>query len=236
MCLIYALSRKWEIGITDVVTAFLQAELDPKIIRYIRLPSHLPPEAKKTCPEFVPGGVYRLKGNMYGLDFAPRVYTQWFKRVVESQGWSQIDESIFVKFEKSVIEALLVMYVDDLLLCSRAAQQHINALKKFVSMDDGNILTVGKKIKYLGMDIELVSANQLHLHMNKYLLSLHPNVVSKTALADKHIRHKFHLDTHSAQPHTIKEFQQKMGQLMWVSNCRPDLAYCLGELQTLWIV
>eukprot|EP00919_Chromeraceae_sp_WS-2016_P042919 GHVR01102677.1.p1 GENE.GHVR01102677.1~~GHVR01102677.1.p1 ORF type:complete len:499 (+),score=74.58 GHVR01102677.1:991-2487(+) len=95
LCLLYALEYNWDIMITDVVTAFLQAGKQSDIIRYIKLPSLIPSEVTNKMPMFKPGFIYKLSGNMYGLDFAPRTYTNWFKSVVNKLGWYEIDESIF---------------------------------------------------------------------------------------------------------------------------------------------
>eukprot|EP00919_Chromeraceae_sp_WS-2016_P019203 GHVR01045727.1.p1 GENE.GHVR01045727.1~~GHVR01045727.1.p1 ORF type:complete len:615 (-),score=58.73 GHVR01045727.1:1173-3017(-) len=230
MVLIYTLSRNWDTTITDVVTAFLQAGLDNDIKRHIRLPSHLPPDIKKYCPSYSAGAVYKLTGNIYGLDFAPRVYTRWFKGVVGKLGWIEIAESIFSKTADGIIEAVLIMYVDDLLIFSNDNHKHIHTLQKYVAMEDGEDLSDGFKHSYLGMEIQKLNQHTINMNMNKYLSTIHTNNTSKKTLCEKNIRNKFHIPAKITDNIAVKEYQQLLGQMMWISKCRPDLAYSLGEL------
>ena len=65
-----------------------------------------------------PNKVCKLKKSLYGLKQSPRAWFERFGKVVISHGYhqSQADHTMFFKFSKEGKSAILIVYVDDIIL------------------------------------------------------------------------------------------------------------------------
>ncbi|KAL5743969.1 hypothetical protein ACOSP7_026835 [Xanthoceras sorbifolium] len=99
------------------------------------------------------GKVYRLKRSLYGLKQSPRARFERFSKVLKHHGYTQgqADHTMFIKHSSVGKVAVLIVYVDDIVLTGDYEEEipriEIVLAKEFEIKDLGNL-------KYfLGMEI-----------------------------------------------------------------------------------
>jgi len=115
---------------------------------YIRLPDYLP-----STSTYQPGGVYRILKAVYGLNDSPKIFEQFLLRRLTDQGFVSLTNGMF-KFKQS----MLVIYVDDLLIIGPEARQALSTIQSTVALSDIIELSIGKSVKYLGVNMSRTSA------------------------------------------------------------------------------
>ena len=111
----------------DVKNVFLNVELEEEVFM------DLPPGfesmfgARKVC---------KLKKSLYGLKQSPRAWFDRFTKAVKRCGYrqSQADHTLFYKHSTTGKIAILIVYVDDIILTSNDAGE-LKALKKFLARE-----------------------------------------------------------------------------------------------------
>ncbi|KAK8938897.1 hypothetical protein KSP39_PZI010824 [Platanthera zijinensis] len=129
----------------DVKTAFLHGNLEEEI--YILQPEGFvqPGDEKKVC---------KLRRSLYGLKQAPRMWNKRFDTFMVSQGFSrsQYDSCAYYKFLANDDVLILMLYVDDMLIVCKSAQE-IQSLKQKLQAEF-EMKDLGQAQKILGMEIK----------------------------------------------------------------------------------
>ncbi|KAK8934281.1 hypothetical protein KSP39_PZI015017 [Platanthera zijinensis] len=128
----------------DVKTAFLHGILDEMI--YILQPEGFvkPDNEKNVC---------KLRASLYGLKQSPRMWNRRFDVFMASLGFtrSQYDTCVYFRFLANEDILILMLYVGDMLIASKSAQE-ISLLKEKLR-SEFEMSDLGHAQKILGMEI-----------------------------------------------------------------------------------
>ncbi|OLP75136.1 Retrovirus-related Pol polyprotein from transposon TNT 1-94 [Symbiodinium microadriaticum] len=243
----------WDLGLIDIVAAFLQTPLHavkgaPRV--YGR-----PPRLLVKAGICRPGELWLLTHAVYGLQESPRLWGAYRdqllaelrveiegKEVVLVQGcvessWWRVQEKA-----SSTLIGILVVYVDDILLCGatgtvRALAQAIQRLWKTSPLQ----FVEEKEIRFLGIEIARVQGGY-SLSQKSYieeLLRIHQTSERRRDLVPLSKEAASFIATEDEAPQKeseIKQAQQIAGELLWISQrTRPDISFAcslVGSLAT----
>jgi hypothetical protein len=164
LAIVFALYKQLKQAMSDVKTAFLQAEATDPLM--LRAPKHLPPDV-----DLKPGGFYRQMKAVYGTIDAPRLFTQQFKKEIATLGFTEVAESFLVKRSKPLGEAegFLGMYVDDLHTATDDTLGDLKKIDKIFQLDDPEPLRPGSTLMYVGQDVSLSKdSRQCYVGQRRY--------------------------------------------------------------------
>eukprot|EP00963_Diacronema_lutheri_P009628 scaffold869_cov399-Pavlova_lutheri.AAC.1 len=218
LLLSFAATRDWEIQNIDIKTAFLNGDLDEEIFMDI------PPGFEQ------PGKVWKLKKTLYGLKQAPRAWHLKLIEKLERMGFvcSNADPGLY-----NAENTLLMLYVDDLLLCCDGVQNL--AMLKNMLLEEFEGRDLGATDHFLGIKIQRDRPKgMVFISQESYI---------------ENILQRFHMDkcqavstplepgvkfTTANQNTTIDfPYQELVGCLMYLAVCtRPDIAFvtnCLAR-------
>lgn len=204
----------------DVETAFLNGEVESEV--YVYQPEGYEGDPNKVC---------RLRKALYGLRESPIAWYRTFNDYVKTLGFvvSNYDSCLYVnKNAKDYI--YLLVFVDDLLICSRNLEA-INNIKlklteRFVMKDLGEIKS------YIGIDINYYkNKNLMFLNQTKYIESLAEKYNLKEAkLYDTPMEAGLKLNQSERTDESIK-YRNLIGELLYIgSGTRPDISYSVNYL------
>ncbi|CAM8990642.1 unnamed protein product [Rhodiola kirilowii] len=212
-----AVSKNWPLFQLDVDNAFLHGHLHEEV--------YMTPPPGFFQNEKAAGKVFKLLKSLYGLKQAPR---QWFSRFSDSLisfGFTQSlnDYSLFTYNKDGVFLALLV-YVDDVILTGTSTKL-IQQVKAYIH-DLFKIKDLGQLRYFLGFEVAR-SSDGLFLNQRKYALELISEaglLACKPSSTPMDCKHKLGLSTAPdlADP---GPYRRLVGQLIYLTNTRPDLAY-----------
>ena len=242
-CLTLAVARNWIIKFTDVSTAFLHANVIGNKYVY-------PPESENL------GGtnkVWKLKKALYGLKSAPKAWTKHLADLLITLGWTRsvLDECVFFKKKPITgkdkvttatnfpISGIIVTYVDDLIVSGEKAvvDKFYHVFTKSVTCSPPESLEVGAKpITFLGFEYERTK-DRIIINPQKYVEKvLEAFSVEKTKTrVTPGVQGPFHIDPHNRESPRLdakkhKLYRRLVGQCLWLSNVRRDIAYAVKEL------
>ena len=244
---------KWDLGMIDIVAAFLQTPLcavkgAPRVYGK-------PPKLLVKAGICKPGELWLLTHAVYGLQESPRLWGAYRdqlladlcleidgKEVVLSQGgvessWWRVQERTTSK-----LVGILVVYVDDILLCGatntvRLLAQAIQRLWKTSPLQ----FVEEKEIRFLGIEVARVPGGY-SLSQKSYineLLRLHKMPDRRRDLVPIAKESATFIAEDNEGPQSEEEIrlaQQVAGELLWISQrTRPDIAFAcslIGSLAT----
>jgi len=160
MLLVLAAIHDWEIDQIDVVTAFLNPEVDGDV--YMAMPDGV--EAPAGGP-----WVCKLRKSLYGLKQAPRLWNEHIDNFLRSLGLlrSEYDPNVYIS-AAGLIPLILLLYVDDILLFSESAER-VSQLKKLLHTKY-KMTDLGPICQFLGLEIECDRENWiLYVHQSRYI-------------------------------------------------------------------
>ncbi|RVW26375.1 Retrovirus-related Pol polyprotein from transposon TNT 1-94 [Vitis vinifera] len=139
-----AANLDWSLHQLDVKNAFLNGDLEEEV--YMDIPAGL-----ETTSNF--NKVYRLRKSLYGLKQSPRAWFERFTKVVKGYGsvQCQSDHTLFVKHFPEGKLAIIIVYVDDIILTGDH-EEKIDLLKKLLTKEF-EIKDLGNLKYFLGMEI-----------------------------------------------------------------------------------
>ncbi|CAE7367174.1 unnamed protein product [Symbiodinium sp. CCMP2592] len=249
-----ALARffNWNLGAIDIVAAFLQTPL--RAVKGAPLVYGVPPKILVKAGLVRPGELWKLTHAVYGLQESPKLWGAYRddllaqiqlvfdgKRVTLMQGrvepswWSVLQDG-------SVLIGILVVYVDDLLLCGRTEliKELAAAIKAVWKTSPLQLATEGE-IRFLGIEISFTSQG-FALTQRAYieeLLRIHEMTSRRRDLvpvAKEAASFVVTDDEGPANEGEVRAAQQIAGELLWISQrTRPDIAYVcslIGSLAT----
>jgi hypothetical protein len=217
-----AVNFNWTLHQYDVKNAFLNGELHEEV--YMTLPPGFEDKLGR-------GKVCRLKKSLYGLKQSPRAWFERFGSVVKRHGFtqSQADHTMFFKHSREGKIAILIVYVDDIIMTGDDIGE-ISDLKRRLEAEF-DIKDLGKLKYFLGMEFAR-SKEGIFLNQRKYILDLltetgmtgckaaetpmDPNVKLKSAAEDEIIDRE--------------RYQRLAGRLIYLSHTRPDIAFAVSVI------
>ena len=230
LMLALAASMDWEIKQYDIVTAFLNGELDEEI--YMAAPegfSHMLP----------PGKCYRVKRSLYGLVQAPRQFNEKAVRTLAALGLQQLksDPCLFTSFDNSIFIAVII-YVDDLLMFSNSAIHMEDVEKHLEGVFD--IKKLGDPKVYLGLEIRRDrSKREIKISQTRYITEMIDRYGLSTETTGRQITTPMTSDDLTNLVVTESDRQEMknipylslIGSLLYASNgSRPDISYAVSLL------
>ena len=211
-----AAKRDWEVENIDIKTAFLNGDLDEEI--YMDMP-----------PGFeLSGKVWKLKKTLYGLKQAPRAWHIKLTDVLEKLGFrcSTADPGLYVGEDM-----LLMVYVDDLLLCGNGRTKVEEVKQSLLTTFEGRDL--GPTDHFLGIKMERNRSGKTVLLSQETYVN---NVLERFRMADCHsVSTPLELGTKWTSDAAVTEsnfpYQELVGCLMYLAvSTRPDIAYVTNRL------
>ena len=173
--------------------------------------------------------VCKLKKSLYGLKQSPRAWFDRFAKTVISNGYHQCqaDHTLFVKANSGGKIAILIVYVDDIILTGDDLEEIIN-LKKMLATEF-EIKDLETLRYFLGMEVAR-SKEGIVISQRKYILDL----FSETGLlgckpADTSIDpNKKSNRSEESSPADKGRYQRLVGRLIYLSHTRTDIAYSVS--------
>ncbi|OLP77777.1 Copia protein [Symbiodinium microadriaticum] len=243
--------QSWEVGIIDVIAAFLKTPIgrkatDPKIVV-------APPKLLEKLGITVPLELWGLVRALYGLRQSPALWSDYRDdmiaqlrlpdglRLLQGQTvrcwWSVIDKN-------GTTVGVLIVYVDDFMLCgSRPVVELLSkAIREMWETSELSILSSSNPIRFLGMELAMVPQEENAIYVSQYgyiqeLLRHHD--LPETRLDKVPVSKE--LSSFSVEPtdvaaddYMVHQTQQVTGEILWVSQrSRPDLSYTSALMSTL---
>ena len=242
----------WDLGMIDVVAAFLQTPM--KELEGAPLVYGVPPKLLIKAGFCKPGELWRLTHAVYGLQESPKLWGSYRdlrlaqiqlvyegKRVTLKQGtvepswWSILQDG-------SLLIGIVVVYVDDLLICGRTSiiKELAKAIRAIWRTSDLQLISDGS-VRFLGIEVSRCKQG-FALSQRSYieeLVRVHnlPSVRKDIIPISKDLAlfavEEGEGDYTEAE---LRTAQQWAGELLWVSQrTRPDVAFTaslVGSLAT----
>ncbi|EXB74504.1 Copia protein [Morus notabilis] len=155
-------TRKKDCGLQlDVKNAFLNGDLEEEV--YMASPPGF--------EEKFDSKVCKLKKSLYGLKQSPRVWFEKFTHSVKNQGYVQVqsDHTMFMKHSKDGKVAVLIVYVDDIILTGNDVAEMEQLKRRLAS--EFEIKDLGTLKYFLGMEVAR-SRKGIVVSQRKYVLDL----------------------------------------------------------------
>jgi hypothetical protein len=156
-----AANRGWPLQQLDVKNAFLNGNLEEEV--YMDAPPGFGKNfGIKVC---------KLKKSLYGLKQSPRAWFEKFTQFIKSQGYTQEqgDHTMFIRHSHDGKIAILIVYVDDIILTKDDVLE-MNRLKTSLS-STFEIKDLGSLRYFLGMEVAR-SKKGIVISQHKYVLDL----------------------------------------------------------------
>lgn len=225
----------WSTIHMDVSNAFLHGDLFEDI--YMTLPQGYThkgcriqlgsvPTKSGTSPTLV----CKLRKSLYGLKQAPRPWFSKLSTTLLNLGFTQLktDYSLFIRNNDNVTLTVLV-YVDDLLICGNTMSD-IENLKQMLSATF-HMKDLGPIRYFLGLEVDRSPAG-FFLSQRKYVLDIlseHNMSQAKPVHLPMDPNMKLSTDKGDTLP-SPAPYQRLMGQLIYLTITRPDIAYSVHIL------
>ncbi|RVW87752.1 Retrovirus-related Pol polyprotein from transposon RE1 [Vitis vinifera] len=216
-----AVNSNWPLHQLDVKNAFLNGDLEEEVFM------SPPPGFEES---FGVGKVCKLKKSLYGLKQSPRAWFERFGKVIKHYGYtqSQANHMIFYKHSNEGKVAILIVYVDDIVL----TRDDCNELEKLKGKlaEEFEIKDLGALKYFLGMEFAS-SKEGIFVNQRKYVLDL----LDETGmLGCKPAETPMELNV-KLQPIKAKNvkdrdhYQRLVGRLIYLSHTRPDIAFSVSK-------
>jgi hypothetical protein len=218
----------WQIDHLDVVTAFLNPEVDSDV--YMALPEGIDWLDPKL---YAAARHVKLRKALYGLKQAPKIWHEAINRFLLSLGFkpTQADPNIYINGD-----VLILLYVDDILLCypdeaMDAAQRVKQALMKQYKM---KVLDAAQQ--FLGLEISRRSDGTISLGQQAYvntILKRFDMLDARAAytLLDPNVKLDRADEREEENAADAAKYQAIVGSLMYAAlGTRPDIAYAVAAL------
>ena len=215
-----AVNSNWPLHQLDVKNAFLNGDLEEEVFM------SLPPGFEERLGV---DKVCRLRKSLYGLKQSPRAWFERFGRAVRRHGYcqSQADHTMFYKHSKEGKIAILIVYVDDIILTGDDSAE-LKKLKERL-VDEFEIKDLGALKYFLGMEFAK-SKEGIFVNQRKYVLDL----LGETGMlgckpAETPMEPNTKLQPAQTKSVVNKEqYQRLVGRLIYLSHTRPDIAFSVS--------
>ncbi|RVX19263.1 Retrovirus-related Pol polyprotein from transposon RE1 [Vitis vinifera] len=203
----------------DVKNAFLNGNLEEEV--YMDPPPGF--------DEHFGSKVCKLKKSLYGLKQSPRAWFERLTQFVKNQGYfqAQSDHTMFIKHSNDGKIAILIVYVDDIILTGDHVTE-MDRLKKSLALEF-EIKDLGSLRYFLGMEVAR-SKRGIVVSQRKYILDLLKETgMSGCRPADTPIDPNQKLgDTNDGNLVNTTRYQKLVGKLIYLCHTRPDIAFAVS--------
>ena len=180
----------------------------------------------------IPGSslVCKLQKSLYGLKQASRQWNAKLTSVLLDFGFAQskADYSLFTKTTSTGFTSILV-YVDDLIIAGDDLHE-IESIKKLFD-DRFRIKDLGKLKFFLGVEMAHSKQGISH-YQRKYTLDLLEDC-GMLGCKPSSTPMDYTIKLSKSSKGTvvdISKYQRLVGQLLYLTNARPDISYAIGKL------
>ena len=224
LLLTLAIAFDWFVIAGDVSTAFLHALLTDEVFV-------IPPV------EYYPNGgvLWKLRKAMYGLKQSPKMWQQHFVSVASSLGFKRLKSDSNLYFHEAR-KVYMLCYVDDLLLFGpKGSCEYLFAeLQKQLCLRQEGVLESGKSINFLGRCItrrdDSMEMSMPTSYIDKMLEQLDMTNCKPAATPCVDSLRKLIESEELLSKDERKLYRRIVGQLLWLSNIRPDIQFATKEL------
>jgi hypothetical protein len=221
----------WKINHLDVVTAFLDPDVDHDTL-FMELPEGWPKQGPNGGPEEV--RVVRLQKALCGLKQAPHLWYQHINAFLLSLGFiqSEADPNLYIR---NLGEMLLLLYVDDMLLAyTPTAAKEGEEIKQALAATY-KITNLGTARQILGIEIHYDTDGSISLGQRVFIDSIlkgfHMDAAHSAATS---LDNKVKLDLAEEEEDgeiDPKSYQVIVGSLMYIALAtRPDISFAVAAL------
>lgn len=236
---IFALSQGWTAALTDIATAYLQAPLKSATPIYIKFPSKMVKN-----PYYTPGGVYRLNKALYGLSDSSKTFILFLRDYLNSHGWVTLRLGVYLLKQKTLPVAIMLSYVDDIIVWSQDPISVLNKIRKDIQMDEPTLLSTAGVL--IGEDLQMDVGTPPSSTVKQPVLSISKDTYISTLSQDYSAATTHTVKSSDLQPprlheerltniRDVREYQRLVGIVGWLAASTPAvaLAYsCLGAVST----
>ncbi|RVW90854.1 Retrovirus-related Pol polyprotein from transposon RE1 [Vitis vinifera] len=217
-----AVNQDWCLQQLDIKNAFLNGDLEEEVYMEI------PPDFEESMAK---NQVCKLQKSLYGLKQSPRAWFDRFTKAVLKLGYKQgqADHTLFVKKSHAGKLAILIVYVDDIILSGNDMGELQN-LKKYLS-EEFEVKDLGNLKYFLGMEVAR-SRKGIVVSQRKYILDL---LKETGMLGCKPIdtpmdsQKKLGIEKEST-PVDRGRYQRLVGRLIYLSHTRPDIGFAVSAV------
>ena len=175
--------------------------------------------------------VCKLQKSLYDLKQSPRAWFNRFTKAVLKLGYKQgqADHTLFVKKSHAGKMAILIVYVDDIILSGNDMEE-LQKLKKYLS-EEFEVKDLGNLKYFLGMEVAR-SRKGIVVSQRKYILDL---LKETGMLGCKPIdtpmdsQKKLGIEKEST-PVDRGRYQRLVGRLIYLSHTRPDIGFAVSAV------
>ena len=216
----YCCKNSLKIEQMDVETAFLNGKVKTEV--YVHQPKGYEDGTNR---------VYKLSKALYGLRESPRDWYECFDECITKVGFkrSNADLCLYKKGNEND-EIYVLIYVDDLLICSKSKGK-ILSIKKLL-MDRFKMKELGEIKEYLGVNIDYnYRKKELTLSQMKYIELLADKYkIQNSKLYSTPMETNLKLEKAGSCESNIK-YRNLIGALLYIgSSTRPDISYSVNYL------
>ncbi|RVW83276.1 Retrovirus-related Pol polyprotein from transposon TNT 1-94 [Vitis vinifera] len=217
-----AVNQDWCLQQLDIKNAFLNGDLEEEV--YMEIPPGFEESMAKNQ-------VCKLQKSLYGLKQSPRAWFDRFTKAVLKLGYKQgqADHTLFVKKSHAGKMAILIVYVDDIILSGNDMEELQN-LKKYLS-EEFEVKDLGNLKYFLGMEVAR-SRKGIVVSQRKYILDL---LKETGMLGCKPIdtpmdsQKKLGIEKEST-PVDRGRYQRLVGRLIYLSHTQPDIGFAVSAV------
>ncbi|RVW37266.1 Retrovirus-related Pol polyprotein from transposon TNT 1-94 [Vitis vinifera] len=215
-----AANLDWSLHQLDVKNVFLNGDLEEEVYMDILAGLETTSNFNKVC---------RLRKSLYGLKQSPRAWFERFTKVVKGYRFVQCqsDHTLFVKHFPEGKLAIIIVYVDDIILTGDH-EEKIDLLKKLLTKEF-EIKDLGNLKYFLGMEIARLKKG-IAVSQRKYILDL----LNETGMlgckpAETPMDTTVKLEeSDGSAPVDKGRYQRLVGKLIYLSHTRPDIGFSVS--------
>ncbi|XP_059590837.1 retrovirus-related Pol polyprotein from transposon RE1 isoform X2 [Vitis vinifera] len=217
-----AVNQDWCLQQLDIKNAFLNGDLEEEV--YMEIPPGFEESMAKNQ-------VCKLQKSLYGLKQSPRAWFDRFTKAVLKLGYKQgqADHTLFVKKSHARKLAILIVYVDDIILSGNDMGELQN-LKKYLS-EEFEVKDLGNLKYFLGMEVAR-SRKGIVVSQRKYILDLLKEtgmLGCKPIETPMDSQKKLGIEKEST-PVDRGRYQRLVGRLIYLSHTRPDIGFAVSAV------
>ncbi|RVW69268.1 Copia protein [Vitis vinifera] len=215
-----AVNQDWCLQQLDIKNAFLNGDLEEEV--YMEIPPGFEESMAKNQ-------VCKLQKSLYGLKQSPRAWFDRFTKAVLKLGYKQgqADHTLFVKKSHAGKMAILIVYVDDIILSGNDMEELQN-LTKYLS-EEFEVKDLGNLKYFLGMVVAR-SRKGIVVSQRKYILDLLKEtgmLGCKPSDTPMDSQKKLGIEKEST-PVDRGRYQRLVGRLIYLSHTRPDIGFAVS--------
>lgn len=215
-----AVNCDWDLHQLDVKNAFLNGDLEEEVYMEIPPGFETTQNSNKVC---------RLQKALYGLKQSPRAWFGRFNKFIVKLGYKQCqsDHTMFVKFRTKEKIAILIVYVDDIILTGNDKEELVE-LKGHMAKEF-EIKDLGPLRYFLGMEVAR-SRKGIVISQRKYVMDLLSDTgMTGSKPADTPIDAYNKIGTATNSAHVDRgRYQRLVGRLIYLAHTRPDIGFSVS--------